>query len=29
MHIMLIKIDYIVILTILLNQKASEQNNRE
>jgi len=27
MHIILIKIDYIVILTILLNQKASEQNN--
>jgi len=29
MHIILIKIDYIIILIILLNQKTLEQNNRK
>jgi hypothetical protein len=28
MHIILIKIDYIIILIILLNQKTLERNNR-
>jgi len=28
MHIILIKIDYIIILIILLNQKPLERNNR-